>query len=80
MGETVDFNYDTLNRPASTTSHYGATTAYTYSNTAPQVKVTITAPQIPGQPAQAPRWTKKYLNGFGRGDIEPILEQEITEG
>ncbi len=40
------------------TSPYSVATVYSYSNTAPQVKVTIAvAPQ---------RWTKKYLDGFGR--------------
>ena len=62
-GDAIDFNYDGLSRPASTTSPYGAVTTYTYSNTAPQVKATITVPV--GQPVQAPRWTKRTRTGLG---------------
>lgn len=54
-GETVNFDYDSGERPSKTTSPYGAETTYTYSTTAPQVKATTGS-----------RWTKTYKDGFGR--------------
>jgi RHS repeat-associated protein len=65
-GETVDFNYDAAHRPASTTSPFGAVTAYTYSTTAPQWKATT-----------GTKWTKKYMDGFGR---EVKAETGYTQG
>ena len=54
-GDTVDFNYDAVDRPSSTTSPYGAVTTYTYRNTAPQVKATT-----------GTKWTRQHKDGFGR--------------
>jgi len=71
--ETVTYNYDIHNRPTEQYSFYGAKKTFTYSLTAPQVKTTISVGSAPphpwfptAPPGQPDRWTKTYVDGFGR--------------
>jgi RHS repeat-associated protein len=55
-GDTASTVYDpNTARPTSSTSVYGAVTAYTYANAAPQVTATVNG-----------RWSQTYLDGLGR--------------
>jgi RHS repeat-associated protein len=93
-GESIGYGYDIYNRPSGGYSPYGATTTYGYAAGGKQIKMTISVPNPPppppsppgypppppSPPAQPDRWTKTYLDGFGRTvKVESGYMQGTTE-
>jgi RHS repeat-associated protein len=61
-GEGASINYDTLARPQSSVSPYGATTTYQYNDPSPP-----TSGNLPWRQTKTNgHWTKTTLDGFGR--------------
>jgi YD repeat-containing protein len=65
-GEVVNFDYNANGDLSETTTPYGLKTTHVLSTSANLLTTTTAMPDIVGQPPKPKRWTKKYMDGFGR--------------